>query len=306
MAITGTGTELDPYVPETCQDLLDLLNCPNNGSYLNEYVELRSDINFATDPDYRDGLSAVIAGGTTKTVSSQSGHMYRINGLRTQYGVINKAQSTRFTFNNIFFSNIVSMGNNPVFATYSAYGTLIFNSCKISALIKTTWAYGVLFDSAGVANAITYNDCSIYIQASMIVSSYTTSQTNKCFSNSKKSNSCIEIHNWQFIGDGNVYHIQYSTNTTYYGDSIMKAAGNSTQNYRFYGCTSIVNAISISFVESNLGYSGTVFNTMGGVSIIDKDILPTGFTLTANANVAYCTTAQMKNEQYLLSIGFLP
>ena len=301
MAITGTGTDLDPYVPETCADLL---TCFQDGSYTG-YIELQHDFNFATDADYRDGFTTAIQLNGGKTIRSQEGHMYRINGLRSTNTILLLGMSSfTYTFERVFLSNIVHIISSAgqVFYLNNANGVLNFNSCKISILQKTTFAIGGCLDSQSYVN---YTDTSVYVQFSM-PEVYTTSQTTKCFSQATKNKSCFEVHNWKFLGDGSSFNILNSTYTTYYGDCVLKATGTSIQKCRINGCSSIVMAMSMSLVESLLGYDGFVYGTMSGVSIFDKDILPAGFTLTANNNVAYCTTAQMKNEQYLLSIGFLP
>lgn len=323
-----SGTELNPYEPVTYNDLLAAIQTQNL------YVKLTKNFDFKESPAYRYGLSGEIYFDCAKLYADnadQSGTKYYVSGL-----VVNGDSSAKcaFYFNgttatssgclvdNIAFINCCLNGGNQG-SVYSQYDSFIsrsnssttqlftFNNCQFSLLIRGT--YSVTFIHHTSNNGIIVNNCSAYIK---FVSS------NNCFGSNGLLGSyalgnmtgCtfqLYVNRNQFLSNTGWSIYKNLRNCTAYLKLNDYTSSSITGTYGVFGTNSddhscyildIVRKGEAQTVKCDTSSVGT------GVSILDKDLLDSaGVTISATGpHIKLLTTQQMKDQDYLVDVGFLP
>ena len=102
MAITGTGTEADPYLVSTAEELRMCLESDSSGDYPNEYIQLANDIDKVGDK-----LSSTTI--TSPKILNGDNHKIRNIFVNQKLFIINSAS---VTFKNIHFENIDVVSNS--------------------------------------------------------------------------------------------------------------------------------------------------------------------------------------------------
>lgn len=323
MAVTGTGTQADPYIPTTCDELYKCIVSESTGDYPGEYIELQQDFDFTQDINYREALPSTIIISTNKYIYSDTSTpntIYRINGLRVNGASSGSISATAFlttinssnlTIENVFLSNAIYANNlasyaNGFITTSSSSGEININNCKISLLYKTNVQHGTYFATVTGGGPLNIRNSSIYVTYAM--------QANYALGNiyagsvlnaSIFSGNCFEIHNLHTIGYNtfsNNAHMLYITNSTLFGDIYLNPYVSSTA-WMVLSSDNIVHALQIS-IEGTGATTPYIVISGSGVSICDKDILDPLINKGGSAN--YLSTSQMKDQAYLMDIGFLP
>jgi hypothetical protein len=323
--VGSSGTELNPYEPVTYNDLLAAIQTQNL------YVKLTKNFDFKESPAYRYGLSGELHFDCAKLYADnadQSGTKYYISGL-----VINGDLSIRCAFymngstatssgclvDNIAFINCCLNGGNTSSTMYDAFISrsnssttqpFTFNNCQFSLLIRGTYFVTFVYHISN--NGIIVNNCSAYIK---FVSS------NNCFgANGLLGSYALEsmtgctfqlyVNRNQFSANiGWPIYKNLSNCTAYlklndYTSGIISGTYNvfgSGDNHSCY-IIDIVRCGDAQTLNCGVNMTGT------GVSILDKDLLDNaGVTISATGtHIKLLTTQQMKDEDYLVDIGFLP
>ena len=131
MAITGTGTEEDPYIVTTIGEVLE--KCAETGAY----VCLANDIYVKEDPEYREGSNTPIIINCTKFYSTNSSGNYKsIIGYRC-------LASQTYNF------NIITIGSN---VEVDHIGFLSFFNDRSTETINSAYCDLYCDDSSTVTN----------------------------------------------------------------------------------------------------------------------------------------------------------
>lgn len=276
--MTGTGTQADPYIPTTLTEWLTAVGT------IGAYVAMDSDINAADDPDYTGELSSQIA----FNCYSMDGHDHTIRGITVRAGYFLKKSSNGSSYiKNIYMLDMAhKKGNNNAYlmAGGTIYQFIYFENVRISSKISvdggavdigfrislTNCAINIEYDGVGFCGAALFNDVRTY-------------------------KTTVYVQN---VASTNTITVQLTGSCTVSG-LVLESPSNqitlistTTCQYNYYAVTNSPNNLAI-----NCGYRGTV--DLVAVDGTDADVtLQSGWT--------QCTIAQLKDKEYLSSIGWLP
>lgn len=311
MAITGTGTEQDPYIVTTIGEVLE--KCAE----ANAYVCLANDIYVKEDPEYKDGVSTPFTINCAKFYSENTGTGYKnIYGFRCDgYTAVHTIQVGANTLVDhigflSFFTdkNSINFHNDGNFYDIYCDSTSNFINCSFSMFISR----GVYGAMSPIIYGGNFTECSFYIRCNKI--NLPTGVWIQCYgiiSPTRISNSYIYLKD--------IYIQSLNANT----DEVIKNVYNSTINvqnlnfigiYGFYSTNSLTllkdssNVICYMdiFYTDNTDFSGFTFSTTS--SALCVNFLPgsatRGVTYTNNGSF-YATKEQMQDRQFLLDNGFI-
>ena len=134
------GSEDNPYIPQTYNDLLAAIGTANL------YVKLTKDFDFSKSSDYKYSIRESILVAARK-VFSEEGHQYKINGINCgscNYFMYTSYISYEAVFENIDIVNIVFYQNSSNYSVGLFYANgapnvgnvgITFNACRLSFLI---------------------------------------------------------------------------------------------------------------------------------------------------------------------------
>ena len=128
MAITGTGTQADPYVVTTWNALASVT------SETGVYIKLGNNIDMNTE--YPEGLTS----GLTINCAEIDGEGYTINNLYFKSGRLFYCEGNRTWKNTNIINFVLGDGTNSAAFHYNStiYNTLTFKNCKLSGRINNT------------------------------------------------------------------------------------------------------------------------------------------------------------------------
>ena len=186
-------------------------------------------------------------------------------------------------------------GNSP---GYSASGSsLTFNNCQLSLLV-------ICGSNRVMPSYAAFNNCSIFMKISMSRNNYPTSH----FCGWACDQCTIQVTGLQLtfgLVQGNIINLFNNLqNSTVYlsADAHMPT---SYPNARIRDSVHSCFILDISVDTPNVGKID--FYNMTGVSVVDKTLLDnSGITYAQSGNVEFLTTTEMKSENSLISVGFLP
>lgn len=312
MAITGSGTQADPYLVTTIGEVLE--KCAETGAY----VCLANDIYVKEDPDYKEGISTPFVINCTKFYSENTGTGYKnIYGFRCDgYTAVHTIQTGANTLVDhigflSFFTdkNGINFNNDGNFYDIYCDSTSNFTNCSFSMFISRG-VYGAISPIIYGGN---FTECSFYIRCNKIDLSIISGTIN-CYgiiSPTKILNSYICLED--------IYIQSLNANT----DEVIKNVYSSTINVKnlnfkkingFYTNNSLTllkdssNVICYMdiFYTDNTDFSGFTFSTTS--SALCVNFLPgsatRGVTYT-NSGSFYATKDQMRDRQFLLDNGFV-
>lgn len=314
MSYTGTGTEADPYIignDTTCAEFISLVGGVG-------YVKMTADIDFSTDDTYKRGTTTRIYLRCSKLYADsvkQDGSRYGINGLKIT-GISFFYNDSSCTVENIQFVNCIfnKTSSGGLFTTTSY---TVFNNCVFS-FVMNCYAYDKGVFSTASNQATQFNSCSFYI----LITGENNALSSICGA-ALLSYSCIQIDNLVCYGASTMYNWVFSnlTGCTLLCDLTLPDADDSMS-------ANVSGSIGISTIrnscfaitahkgapnQSGYRYINTFDinqNLIYTTTIMDKSIVDTSdgvITLpTETGTFKLLTTQQMKDQSYLLSIGFLP
>lgn len=283
--MTGTGTQNDPYIVDNTADFLEAV------ALSGVYVQLGSDIDSAAD-----GYEYI--GSVQAKALSVNGNGYAIRNATFQPGS-SSSNNRCFTVTNassvwrdISFLDC-SVKPSGASATF-IYGNMnSFIGVKLSLQVQPSSEF-ILFDRANVSNCaadITMNGGIIYIHvgASSLSNSTFYIRGNYGFESTIKGSDSfnLEVYNVGVVFDGSI-----SSSSKYLGDYT-----------KFVGCY-------FAFADSaSIAGGGSLAVQLGRYNTSGQNVVFSvgdGLSITTPSNFPRLTTAQMRDEAYLQSIGWLP
>ena len=285
--MTGTGTQIDPYLVEDVYDFLAI-----DSAYHNPYYKLVNDIDFNDHETYKYGISTTLFSG--ETYVDGDGHEVR--------NMILSGTSSKITakeFKNISFSNIIL--NTIQKGAVGQIKASTFNNCRFGYYSSNSNLACIFSIGFG-----TFNDCTFNIAGSTYIHTMMNCTFNRCHIH---FNNFIHTSNASFIisCDENVSSSKVVFNNTYITGEIDVKNGPYT-NYIFYGETSKVtlnNSYVACKITTNYDYIRIMSNTANMTSTCFADKTLISKVKTDNTYRWYLlTTEQCKNNAYLQSIGF--
>lgn len=336
MAYRGTGTQADPFIPGSTQgtatitDLLEVLDYIQTQSITEAYVVLDSDIDCYDDPNYVGYTSAL------KFASGSSGNPPGVasftsdNGNRTIRGLTVK--DPYFMILMGYDSNLYTTidGINFIdcfFKPTSSSVCYIFGgpSNDSSAILRNSTISMTVYSNTNTSQpsvpvvcerTCNFVNCSMYFKYNTdAMTAYNTKFL--CTSNaySRRTRSCV------FVFDG--LHINYSSSWDYpliylaksdssynsfiFKNCIVESSGYYSTlvlSYGSYNYVAFVNpSLNNTDVKAQLqGFSGTS-HCLCASDKLDTVFIPQ----SVSSNLGeYCTLTQLKDVDYLLSVGFVP
>ena len=285
--MTGTGTQIDPYLVEDVYDFLAI-----DSAYHNPYYKLVNDIDFNDHETYKYGISTTLFSG--ETYVDGDGHEVR--------NMILSGTSSKITakeFKNISFSNIIL--NTIQKGAVGQIKASTFNNCRFGYYSSNSNLACIFSIGFGA-----FNDCTFNIAGSTYIHTMMNCTFNRCHIH---FNNFIHTSNASFIisCDENVSSSKVVFNNTYITGEIDVKNGPYT-NYIFYGETSKVtlnNSYVACKITTNYDYIRIMSNTANMTSTCFADKTLISKVKTDNTYRWYLlTTEQCKNNAYLQSIGF--
>ena len=265
----GTGTEADPYLIESAQNLAYLAEMVNGGvsQYSGKWFKLTININLNnmewTPIGDNNTTSARFAGNF-------DGDNHTISGLNINSSSLQYCGLFGYVYNNRIFKNIkVSEGTLRTTASSSycggivgyAYGSITFDNCSNSASVSV----GGVEASGGLIgygnNTITMTDChnSSSVSASCTISSPATAYI---YSGGLigYGNSTITINNCTNSGNVTATLYQTSTGTNSNTSCICRSCSGGIVGYIAKGTITCVNTGNVSSISNTKGRGNYVKN----------------------------------------------
>lgn len=285
--MTGTGTQIDPYLVEDVYDFLAI-----DSKYHNPYYKLVNDIDFNDHETYKYGISTTLFSG--ETYVDGNGHEIRNMILTGTDSKIIAKEIRNVSFSNIILNTIQKGAVGQIKAS-------IFNNCQFGYYSSNSNLACIFSIGFG-----TFNDCTFNIAGSTYIHTMMNCTFNRChihFNNFIHTSNASSIINC----DENVSSSKVVFNNTYITGEIDVKRGQYTI-YIFYGDTSKVtlnNSYVACKITTNYDHIYIMSNTASMTSTCFADK-----TLISKVKTDYTygwhllTTEQCKNNAYLQSIGF--
>jgi len=335
MAYTGTGSSADPAIPSTITELYKIITDARSGNVNGNtsgpyYIKLTQDIDCADDPNYIGYAGAInCAGGSfaTTVVKIYADTKKYIRGLTVKdscfihfYENFNGQGTTieNIDFIDCFFKP-TGTESYGLYAFYS--GTNSYAMLKNSTVSLSVYGYasGSTTYMCGLANYVAFNNCSIYIKnnasSGIMYSNY------KIFypmHNSSRSttNNIFILDGFYIRSQGNSWDyplIRFKNNNDCYNSFIFKNPIIQSPNNIFgmylgaYNYIAFVNPSVASGVSAPVSINA--FDSTA-TTIFATDSSAYGTVITKGSDSSgrwyWLTLDELKSEQKLLDIGFVP
>jgi hypothetical protein len=308
--MTGTGTELDPYVVDNIADCLTAIS--ESGAY----VCLGANIHVKNDPIYREGITSQVNINCTKFYSDSS-NIKGIYGLTfkpdfsvSTGNVVNVSDSTTIQDIN-FFSILVSGGGFYTKQPLFNFGTnTIIKNVSVSSFnrFSNTDAY--------TSNAIAggkFDTCSIYIRGT---NNHTFQGSSHSYMGATEMNHCyIYLDNICFGGGGyrGIPVLANIKNSTIYADKMTITEVSSSFNNGYFRLLDTDSTHNIVYADINIlriqWSSSSFYNDVisdNGITVANiKCTNPYGKAPTPSG-VVQVSYDELKDLNVLMNAGFLP
>jgi len=299
--MTGTGTQADPFIIDTYDELL------TKAAIAETYIEFNNaattktiDIN---NTEYKTGETGlVIANGvhisgngwTIRNIYAVSGHSAIQLGSGIEIKGLNLLNITQMGAN-------VPLNNNTSNTTYS-----LFKECKLSVM-KVCGNLAPEF----CGGSIKFEDCSLNLKN---CGGFAVRSSGASYSILVRCNVNIDFSLWHndlmTISEfSNVSDCKFTGTVKLYS---VAATSYQANNIRFVAADTDLNSsvFCVTFTEEYHGIStGSIFLLNNGdptsACLVDQSLLPETFTISdAHVNVHYLTTSEMKDYDTVVATGF--
>lgn len=273
--MTGTGTQNDPYIPVTLTEFISAVGA--NGAY----VALDRDINAANDPEYTGELTSIVEIYAT----SVEGNQHEVRGVTVRESTMLFIKKTGAIVKNMHFRDWghKRTANGATIAGVESSTAEAFEGCTFSIVAYALSGYQKIF------HWIKFKDCGI---EATIVNAGVSSQ---------------------ILTEGTVLD-----HTTLVAHGIGASSVNKTATLirsAMIFDTEASNVKAFETLTAQYSYFAFLKNTGGTLSLGTVEMRTIGCVLAvvdgqATAYVPSGTTVgtldQMKNQDWLTSVGFLP
>ena len=320
-AVPSNTTESSPYIPQTYNDLLAAI-----GTY-GAYVKINKDFDFSQSSEYKVQIPEVIYVRCAKLFADDrdaDGNKYMISGINCgnlEALLISDGYDSSTYINpqidNIALVNCVyrcSSNNNLYKSTNGTNTHIQFTNSQISVLVICQ-----SIKPSIDGGYVTFENCSEYYKF-IQSDNYPWDNTGVGIFGARRTACTIQFTGLKYSSGGQFTQYvapvligsanNYMTNCTFYGDvKCIPNAENTWVNIASYqNC-----CFAISFTKPD-GYTISLnsFNFYNsstpptGTNIMDSTIANCTIGSSQNPYIIPLTTTQMKDENELISIGFLP
>lgn len=313
---TGTGTEQNPYIVTTMEDVYTYCNT------YNVYVKLGANIYIKDDVTYRSGTTTPLTIACKKFYSDNGYGIYGLNVTATNMIVINRLSSMQPVIENVGFLSWIHnrTSNAPsIITTYNAGGAQTqnaasFTNCKFSFLIKCSNPAYVLSPiiqeyreiSSSVYCYLTFTNCSIYVKESVLDR---TTLATYYYGNLMQGTFsycyilCDSVTFGRFpngSGSINLFNVDTAHCTVVLTDWFSYNTGE--HNAGSYRVMNMSNGVFYMQGACSTDYWNGMKVSGSGVAYIGVTNVP----YPVYTGVTSCTESQIKDQSYLTGIGFLP
>lgn len=268
--MTGTGTQNDPYVPTTLTEFIAAVG--TSGAY----VALTQDINAADDPEYAGELTNPISINAT----SVDGAGFTISGVTVRASRCIYIGVFRYVYN-LNFRGFCLKATNTAYLIYGEGSNRSgFIGCRIAGKIDGTTQI--------VANGVSFSSCSADIEVTQVTNTL-------IFSLCTFDKSTFLINGAHFHrSNGAVDRCTFTRSAIIFG-------GYSDGMYAVFNAGSM----SYSYVYFSDAIDATI--NVGNPSMTGSIVAsPDGQAVTAPSSAILATIDQLKDKNYLSSVGWLP
>ena len=285
--MTGTGTQADPYIPETLTELIEAVGRTG------VYVSLNHDINAADDPNYNGELTSPLSFDCGPLL----GNGHSISGVTVRAGSLILSTRASFSANDVFFKNFALKRTGDGYAlSTTTSDKMIMNGCKASLTVDD--AFGGINGSYGLIGGCTFTDCALDVK-------YINSQNPIVLSNSQLLRSTIVVKDCNICGTVDAINNGSSSDLITRSAIIFDGCSVYADRYLLYSSSQRYSYVGFLNCEYKADHIKSCGNSSFGVSsLIVCDTPPS--QIDAKAGLTVATMEQMKDKEWLMSVGFLP
>lgn len=281
MAVTGTGTQADPFLVHSYDETKEALTTKVSSGY--EYVRLENDINcndYGTEFEW-----------STISLKSVSNINFDLNGHTIKNILIKNSNAL---FYGMYNNQIIHNGRILNVFNDSGYGVITGNGLQfqnISMSINGTGLTGYAFQRT------CFKNCSVYFKSKKL---------NNIFLYTNVSSNIISAKNCDFYFDiDNVNgKVLFQISSTKDIDSCRfrgKIGGTAASSLL---SSTLINNCVVEIDTSNLTNLTSTYKMINGTSVNTIVNTEVSSNLQVSDGTIGCTTAQMRDADYLISMGF--
>ena len=290
--MTGTGTEQDPYICDTWEELLSVTTSASVYAEISDNAEKIVDLNETVPQGYSESIELSghidFNGLVIKNFRSTASQAIYIKARNSGSGWKN------VTFNNFYQQYSDSSSNNFAFiATDSGNTILSMQNCNFYGKLS----YGHSNSSGKVCafysgnyKVLTFEQCAFTVEISC-------------------NNHAVDVFRINYIKDSHIKidvsapsanvaaNENNANDTLYIFNSLIEGKITVSDTSTSIFCGAAYSGFNYFKVQTNvrMGYGGS------GVSVFNSDLSP---DTVSHDTFAGCTSEQLKNANYLCSVGF--
>lgn len=284
--MTGTGSQGDPLIPETLTEFIAAAG--TSGAY----VALTQDINAADDPNYNGELTSPI----DLSCISLLGNDHSISGVTVRAATLLQSRVASFSANNVFFKNFAHKRTGAGYTlTTTTSDKLVMNDCKASIIIDDST--GGSLANYGFMSKCNFTDCALDVK-------YVNSVNPTILHDTLLLRSTIVVRDCNICGSADAINCQNSNLITR-SAIIFDGCSVYADRYLSYSSSQRYSYVGFLNCEYKADHISSCGNSSFGVSsLIVCDTPPS--QIDAKAGLTVATMEQMKDKEWLMSVGFLP
>lgn len=285
--MTGTGTQRDPLIPETLTEFIKAIGLAG------DYVSLNHDINAADDPNYNGELTSPLS----FDCGLLQGNGHSISGVTVRAESLMRSTLASFSANNVFFKNFAHKRTGAGYTlTTTTSDALVMNGCKASIIIDDST--GGTTANYGFMSQCNFTDCALDVK-------YINSQNPIVLSNTQLLRSTIVVRDCNICGSVDAIHNNSGSDLITRSAIIFDGCSVYANRYVSYSSSMRYSYVGFLNCEYKADHINSCANSSFGVSsLIVCDTPPS--QIDAKAGLTVATMEQMKDKEWLMSVGFLP
>lgn len=268
--MTGTGTQSDPYIPTTLTEFITAVGTAG------AYVALTQDINAADDPEYSGELTSTISINAT----SVDGAGFTISGVTVRASRCMYIGVFRYVYNLTIRDFCLKATNTASLISGEGSNRSGFIGCRIAGKIDGT--------TQKVAVGVSFSSCSADIEVTQVTGI-------TIFSTCSFDKSTFLINGAHFHkSNGSVDRCAFTRSAIIfsgYSDGMYAVFNGGSMAYSYVCFT---DAIDATINVGNPNMTGSIVAS------------PDGQAVTAPSSAILAIIEQMKDKDWLTSVGFLP